>query len=120
MTTLYIGGPRDADYGNSWGRISSTNCHEFHVSRNQRSFWTRCRVTGIGAIIWRDSEEGRLLEKVIEESGKGAIVECVTKLVMNNASALQLEAAVSSIRLAAYQEGRRGLSREMRDLLEIK
>jgi hypothetical protein len=48
-----------------------------------------------------------------------AVAECVTKLVMNNATASQLENAVNSIRLAAYLAGKKEFRQALLDLLEI-
>jgi hypothetical protein len=119
MTTLYIGGrPRD-EYGNSWSVISSTNYQGVYVSKNSKSLLARCRITGIEAAILRESIEGRLLEKGVEGSSNMAVAECVTKLVMNNATASQLENAVNSIRLAAYLAGKKEFRQALLDLLEI-
>jgi len=91
-----------------------------HISHNETSYWISDLMFGCGMTIFKDTEEGEELTKMIEENEKPKnIYRYLNSLLIQRLSIKDIEDGIKRERDDAYNKGREDAKADIRRALGI-
>ena len=107
-------------FGNSWiscPQLSAWN--KPRVLKNEKYFKASCPLTGWVIFVLRDTEEGKQIQKYLENDEVTLLRHYIAKLVLNSALYSEIDRAINAIKEEEYQRGRTEMQEEFRELLGL-
>lgn len=91
---------------------------EHHISHNYSSYWISNLIFDCHMVIFKDTNEGKLLTNMIERHVPlDSILEWLNHTLLKNMDPAKIMQAVALERAEAYGEGRRDKAQEIRAAL---
>jgi hypothetical protein len=92
-----------------------------HISENKVSFWISGSEKYCGMTIFKNTNEGKKLQKMIEDKvGLNKIEQYLTKLTAIKLSPTKLIKWIESMKESAFEEGRNAKVSELKTVLGIE
>lgn len=100
-------------------RVCGARSHHIHknISINSQAYWISDLVLGLGMTVYRDTPEGKKIEKLLEKEGN--VQGYLTTLVLKHVPDVLLIIKIEQYGQERYQEGRRSKVDEFRACLNL-